>query len=137
MMCNYTFFSKEPSQWDESYQSLWGCHDICPLLKQFHITQMTQIGLSSLTRLQAWGDFERFHSDMAFLLVLPKESVVGERVYGLVVVWVHPFQARVPTLDEVARKLALIASFSSNWPSFQWGCPSHPSPKGGSLKCHD
>ena len=101
MMCDYTFFSKDPSQWDKSYQSLWGCHDICPLLKQFHVTQVTQPGLSSLTRLWVWGDFERFCSDMAFLLILPKEGVAGERVYGLAVVWVHPCQARVPTLDEV------------------------------------
>ena len=52
---------------------------------------------------------------MAFLLVLPKEGVAGERVYGLTVVWVHPCQARVPTLDKVVRKLALLASSGSNW----------------------
>ena len=115
MMCNYTFFSRDPSQRDESYQSLWGCHDICPLLKQFHVTQVTHPGLSSLTHLWVWGDFQRF-CDMVFLLILPKEGVVGERAYGLSVVWVHPCQVWVPTLDEVVRKLALLASSSSNWP---------------------
>ena len=53
---------------------------------------------------------------MAFLLVLSKEGVAGERVYGLAVVWAHPCQARVPTIDEAARKLALLASSGSNWP---------------------
>ena len=115
-MCDYTFFSKDPSQWDVSYRSSWGCHDIYPFLKQFHVTQVTQPGLSSLTHLHAWGDIERFCSDMAFLLILPEEGVAGERVYGLAMVWVHPCQARVPTLDEVARKLALLVSSGSYWP---------------------
>ena len=42
-MCDYTFFSKDPSWWNEAYQSLWGCHDICPILEQFHVVQVTQI----------------------------------------------------------------------------------------------
>ena len=50
MMCDDAFFSKDPSQWDEAYQSLWGCHGICPILEQFHIAQVTQPELSSLTR---------------------------------------------------------------------------------------
>ena len=89
-MSDYTFFSKDPGCWGESYQSLWGCHDICPLLQQFHIAQVTQSELTSLTSLKAWGDDERFCSDVAFLLVLPREGIAGERVYGLVMVWVHP-----------------------------------------------
>ena len=54
---------------------------------------------------------------MAFLLVLSKEGVAGERLYGLTVVWVHPCQARVPTLDEAVRKLAMVTSLGSNWPN--------------------
>ena len=90
MRCDYIFFSKDPSQWDEAYQSFWGHHNICPILEQFHTAQVTQPELSSLTCLLAWGDPERFHSDMAFLLILPKDSIAGERVYGLAMVWVHP-----------------------------------------------
>ena len=37
------------------------------------------------------GDSKRFYSDVTFLLVLPQEGVVGERVYGLAIVWVHPY----------------------------------------------
>ena len=137
MMCDYTFFFKDPGQWDESYKSIWGCHDICPLLKQFHIAQVTQPGLSSLTCLRVWDDFKRFSSDMAFLLALPKDSVVGDRVYGLTVVWVHPHQARVPTLDKVARKLTLLTSSGSSWPytfvHFNWDACHVPLPKEGHL----
>ena len=72
---------------------------------------MTQPGLSSITHLQVWSDIERFHSDVAFLLILPKVGVAGERVYGLAVVWVHSCQARVPTRDDVVRKLTLLHLF--------------------------
>ena len=86
-MCDYAFFSKDPSQWDEAYQSLWGCDDICPILEQFHVTQVIQPDLSSLTCLLAWDDPKRFHSDVAFLLIFPKEGIAKERVYGLAMVW--------------------------------------------------
>ena len=79
-MSDYTFFSKDPGHWGESYQSLWGCHNICPLLQQFHIAQVTQSDLTSLTHLKAWDDDERFCTNVAFLLVLPVEVIAEERV---------------------------------------------------------
>ena len=78
MMSDYTFFSKDPGCWGKSYQSLWGCHDICPLLQQFNIAQVTQLELTSLTHLKVWGNAKRFCSNVAFLLVLPKEGAVGK-----------------------------------------------------------
>ena len=116
MMCDYAFFSKDPSQWDEAYQSLWGCHDICSIVEQFHIAQVTQPELSSLTHLLVRGDPKRFHSDVAFLLILPKDGIAKEMVYGLAMVWVHPYQARVSTIDDAVRKLILLASSAPNWP---------------------
>ena len=59
-MSDYTFFLKDPSHWGKTYQPLWGCHDICPPLQWFHVTQVTQSELTSLTHLKAWvmtGDF--------------------------------------------------------------------------------
>ena len=58
-------------------------HNICPLLNQFHIASITHSELSSLTILKAWGDMEKFHSDVAFLLVLTGEGTAEDRVYGL------------------------------------------------------
>ena len=137
MMCDYAFFSKDPSQWDESYQSLWGCHNICPILKQFHITQLTQPGLSSITHLMAWGHPEKFCSDVAFLLILPKEGIAGERVYGLAMVLVHPYQARVSTIDDTVRKLVLLASSGLDWAyafmQFNRDARHMPLPKEGHL----
>ena len=137
MMCDYAFFPKDPSKWDEAYPSFWKCHDICPILEQFHIAQVTQPELSALTHSLAWGDPERFHSDVAFLLILPKEGIAGERVYGLAMVWVHSYQARVSTIDNAVRKLTLLASARPNWPYMfvQFNGDTHhvPLPKEGHL----
>ena len=98
---------------------------------------MTQPKLSSLTCLLVWGDPKRFHSDVAFLLILPKEGIAKERVYGLTMVWVHPYQARVSIIGYTARKLILLTSSRPNWPyTFVWfnGDACHmPLPKEGHL----
>ena len=74
-----------------------------------------------LTCLLAWGDPKRFCSHVAFLLILPKEGIAGERVYGLAMVWFHPYQSRVSTTDDAARKLTFLASARPNWPyTFVW-----------------
>ena len=114
-MSDYTF-SKDPGDWGKSYQSLWGCHNICPLLQSFNIAQVIQSELTSLTCLKVWGGTKKFHSNVTFLLVLPKEGVAGERMYGLAMVWVHPYQARVSTIDSTAKQLAQLASTGPNWP---------------------
>ena len=73
---------------------------------------------------------EKFCSDVAFLLVLPEEGAVGERMDGLAMVWVHPYQARVSTIDDVAKQLSQLASTGPNWPYTLWlngdatTCPS-------------
>ena len=95
-MSDYAFFSKDLGWWGKSHQSLWGCHDICPLLEWFHITHVTQSELTSLTHLKAWGDPEKFCSNVTFLLILPKKGAEGKRVFRLAMMWVHPYQARVP-----------------------------------------
>ena len=93
-MSDYVFFSKDPGHWGESYQSLWGCHNICQLLEQFHIAHITQTEQISLTHLKVWSNADKFHSDIAFLLVLPKEGMAEERTYGLTMMWVHPYHFR-------------------------------------------
>ena len=40
---------------------------------------------------------------------------MGEVVIGLPVVWVHPYQACVPTIDEAVRKLTLLTTSGENW----------------------
>ena len=116
MMSDYALFSKDLGHWGKFYQSLWGCHDICPLLEWFHVAHVTQLELASLTCLKMWGDPKHFCSNVAFLLVLPKEGVAGERVYGLTMVWVHPYQAKVSMVDDAAKQLTQLAFTGPNWP---------------------
>ena len=75
---------------------------------------MTQAELSLLTNSGTWGDIEKFHSDLAFILILPEEVIAGEVVFGLAIVWVHPYQACIPTLDEAARELSLLTTSSKS-----------------------
>ena len=115
-MSNYDFFSKGPSQWGEAFQSFWGCHVICPLLDQFHVTSIIESELSSLTSIKAWGNPEKFQSDITFLLVLTKECTAGDRVYGLSTMLVNPNQARVSAVEEAVKQLAPLIPTRPNWP---------------------
>ena len=77
---------------------------------------MTHSELFSLTSLKAWGDAEKFHSDVTFLLDLTEEGAVGDRVYGLSTIWVNPYQARVSTIEEVVKQLTALVSTRPDWP---------------------
>ena len=115
-MSDYIFFFKDPDHWGESYQSLWGCHNICPFLKQFHIICIPQMELVSLTQLKVWGDVDKFHSDVAFLLILPKEGMAEEKTYDLTMVWAYPYQVRVSTIEETIKQLDQLTPCRPNWP---------------------
>ena len=58
-------------------------------------------------------------------------------MYGLPMVWVHPYQAIVSTIEDVAKKLILLASTGPNWPYafVQFNGDTHhmPLPKKGHL----
>ena len=77
---------------------------------------ITYLELSSLTSLKALGDTERFHSNIAFLLVSTEEGVAADRVYGLSTIWVNPYQARVSTVEEVVKQLTALVSSGPDWP---------------------
>ena len=113
-MSNYALFSKDPRWWREAYQ-FWGHHDICLTLEQFHVASITQSELSSLTSLKAWGDLEKFRSDVAFLLILTEECTAGDRVYSLSTMWVHPYQARVSTMEKAVKQLTPLISTGPDW----------------------
>ena len=87
-----------------------------PPLQQFHILSIAQLELASLTGLKAWGEKQRVHNDIAFLLVLAKEEATGGRKYGLSTIWVNPCQARVHSMEEVVRELTAWVSSGPDWP---------------------
>ena len=61
----------------------------------------------------------------------------GEIVSGLALVWVHPYQAPISSMDEVARKLTLLTTLGGNWAysfvQFNEDAQHVPLPKAGHL----
>ena len=46
---------------------------------------------------------------------------MGGRAYGLSTMWVHPYQARVSTMEEAVKQLAPLISAGPDWPySLVW-----------------
>ena len=73
--------------------------------------------LSSLTSLKAWGEKQRIHHNISFLLVLAEEEATGNRKCGLLTIWVNPCQARVHFMEEAVRNLTMPGSpVDLNWP---------------------
>ena len=64
---------------------------------------------------RSMGDTEKPKHNMAFLLIAPDKTIKGERVFGLVAVWVHLHQAHHSSLDEVAWKLTLLIDIGADW----------------------
>ena len=52
---------------------------------------------------------------MVFLLITLKIATGYERIFGLVVLWVHPCQAHYTTLADAGCKLVLLMDGSANW----------------------
>ena len=115
MMTDYSFFLQGSDRWGKNLALLWGCLNICPSL-QFHILSITQLELSSLTGLKAWGHKEKFYNDITFLLVSAKEEATGDRKYGLSTIWVNPCQARVHSMEEAVNELTAWVYSGPNWP---------------------
>ena len=59
---------------------------------------------------------EKFCNDITFLLISTEEGAAGDRMYGLSTVWVNPYQARVPTVEEAVKQLTTLFSSGPDWP---------------------
>ena len=115
-MGNYAYFAKDPGQWEESTQVLWGCHDICPSLTQFQVALVIWSELSALAPTGVWGDTEKFWGDMTFSSNSTWEDHWGGR-WHLAWPWYGhtPYQTHLFSLDEVERKLALLLNSGDSW----------------------
>ena len=52
---------------------------------------------------------------MAYLLLAPLQEVEEEKRIGLAVVWVHPNQTLLPSLEVTVKKLILLISTKEDW----------------------
>ena len=65
--------------------------------------------------LKVWGDVQKPHQGMAYLLVqINDTSEAG--TYGMALVWISPLQARVSSMVEALEILSSLTSEGSDWP---------------------
>ena len=94
---------------------LWGNLTICPQLQQ-STSPITPSELFSLSSLKDWGEKQKIHHNITFLLVLVEEEATGDRKYGLSTIWVNPCQARVHSMEKAVRELTAWVSSGPDWP---------------------
>ena len=109
---------------------------MCPLLHQFQLLYHSQAELSSLNRLKVWGEGQKPCHDIAFLLV-PVDDAMGDKHYGLSIIWAKPSQVRITSMEEAVGKLTACTSSGTNWPytlvQLHEGTLHSPLPKEGHL----
>ena len=122
-MNNYSHFAKDANRWEETTGATWRSCNICPLLSQFYITVISWLHLSAISGAKAWGDPKKIKLSMAYFLIAPAQAVEEERIFGLVAIWVQSCQTLPFSLEEAAKKLALLINTGDNWPyAFVWLC---------------
>ena len=114
-MAIYAFFSQGSGQWGKDFVTLGVLKHLPPVTAVlYHFPN--PVGALLPHQPKGLGDTEKFHSDITFNLVSTKEEATGSRMYGLSTVWVSPYQARVPTVEEAVRELTALAYSGPSWP---------------------
>ena len=114
-MSEFEFFVGREDRWGDSMRVLWGSLGICPPLDHIGLPCHTVEELHSISHLKVWGDVQKLHQGMAYLLVQINDTSEA-RTYGLALVWISPFQARVSLVVEALEILSSLTSERSDWP---------------------
>ena len=95
-------------RWGNSMQALWGSLEICPHTDLIGLPCHTAEELHSISCLKVWGDVQKLHLGMAYLLVhVDDTSEAG--TYGMAIVWINSHQARMFLVVEA---LEMLSSFT-------------------------
>ena len=113
-MTEYAFCAEKADRQGKDMTSLWGNLNICPQLHWLKLPCHTQAELSSISSCKIWGEVQKPCHDIAYLLVLV-ENAVGDRHYGISIVWANPNQVRAATMEEVVKKLTTCTSIGTDW----------------------
>ena len=100
---------------EEGNGLLVGSVNICPWISQFEIPHHTPADVSSLNGLRAWVEDHSLCCDIAFLVILMEEAL-GDKQYGISMVWVDPSQTRVTSMEEAVTRLTTDTSNRAYWP---------------------
>ena len=114
-MTKYAFFVEKVDRWGKDMASLWGNFNICPHLHWLELPCHSQAELFSIRGLKFWRDAQKPCHDIAYLLV-QVENTNKDRHYSISLVWVHPNQVRVATMEEAIKKLTTCTSSGTDWP---------------------
>ena len=95
-------------------RALWGSLSICPLLDHVDLPYHTVGELLSISHLKVWGDTQKPHNGMAYLLVRVEDASEAKG-YGIALVWISPHQARASMMEEALGILSTCISSGPDW----------------------
>ena len=96
-------------------RALCGSLGICPPIDHIGLPHHTAEELHSISCLKIWGDVQKLHHSMAYLLVgVDDTSKAG--TYGMAIVWISSLQARMSSMVEAVEMLSSLTSEGSDWP---------------------
>ena len=114
-MSEFKFFMGRVDRWGNSMRALWGSLGICPPIDHIGLPHHTVEELHSISCLKVWGDVQKLHHGMAYLLVqVDDTSEAG--TYGMAIVWISSLQPRVFLMVEALEMLSSLTSEGSDWP---------------------
>ena len=53
-MDDYESFASDTIKWEQVNMATWGSLDICPLLTQLQVVEITRLGLSTISHAKVW-----------------------------------------------------------------------------------
>ena len=114
-MSEFEFFKERADRWGNSMRALWGSLGICPPTDHIGLSCHTSGELHSIGHLKVWGDAQKPHLGMAYLLVwVDDTSEAGN--YGMAIVWIDSCQARMVSMGEALETLSSLAPKGADWP---------------------
>ena len=114
-MTEFEFFTNREERWGDSMRALWGSLSICHLLDHVDLPYHKVGELLSISCLKVWGDTQKPHDDMAYLLVRVEDTSEA-RGYGIALVWISPHQAHASMVEEALGILSTCISSGLDWP---------------------
>ena len=113
-MSEFEFFKERVDRWGNSMGALWGSLGICPPTDHIGLPCHTAEKLHSIGCLKVWGDVQKLHLGMAYLLVrVDDTSEAG--YYGMAILWINSLQARMFSVVDALEMLSSLTSKGSDW----------------------